>query len=1707
MSPAYSTGAPQQHSQPSRKGKRAWRKHVDIADVEAGLEEAREAEIKGGILADKPSEALFALDTTGSPAIQASYNKTHKPLMSDQILAQRSAIPPVDTHKRPFGVTDSVVQPSSKRRRADGVSPREYERLRQVAYGKQSVRDIINREEDTSSYDPWSAEPGAEAEDPRFSYLEKPMPIKAPVTLKEPPISLAASGKMLPAIPKPRPGASYNPLFQDWDALITSSGAKEVEAEKKRIAAAQAEEGLAKRIAAADKDAERETAYQAEDESVWEGIESDFDRADGIEKKRPQRKTPQERKKVEKRKEREKRDKTERKEKEKEKRERRIGELKAEVDRASKKINAKSREIAALADDQEKTDNTMLRRRRFGREFIPEAPLELVLPDELQDSLRLLKPEGNLLRDRFRNLLVRGRMETRKPITQPKKKRRTLTEKWTFKDFKVPIRMSSVDHGNEIEPAAAPAEQIAVDGSAGSDTDTGGPLKADSLTQDGPYVQHHTRSNSVKKPTTFKAVSVTKNFLAKAGTPAAPNVKVNGDNAAPQQPPKHLTDEELKQQYGIHLATRIQADGDGKEAKWADIDDDEDDWAPETIEWNDGTKITLSQNDPAALLAEEKAAAEAAKAQEEEQKKAKAAAQQKPTTTVGPNATVLKPRSAALAKAGGGLVLKAPAEKPTLVPKAAAPAPTKSPWAPLPVIEKVPPVEKTPPTHTSTPLPQENGILSPPLTRPPPPPALEIAADSFKRGSRDSQNDNVGRLYNAQSGNYEPANTGRRGSVRKDGSFRPPSVLQRGGFVQEVPAPREPSPALQTQRANQDEHAQMGRRESSTISADSGSQVRRHSTSRSSDLFEDRRGSQHSQAIQSPSTPIVGYSPAFQHTQLSQDARPTNGMPYQARAGSSAGGPPSERPDVAHMKQVMRERRDLAVKRRKEQEEREEAEKKERIRKKMEELGLEPLPEKKDATIKETKSIEKRPAEEIKAEKARDEKGEATNAVPRDIKQLPDSPSMASKSPPKPPAPHASGAPQQYGMIKVHSTSPMDRTQRINDALHVEKVKSPVQSQKVSPPGLEPRIEADKLEPSSLVNGITTQKPSDYLFPRSPELPNQQLAREARQQPWNNVPRDPYAGWNAQNVAREPNNVWGSSPQPRASGNGTFDRTIQRPQSRQQDQDRSPALAPIGPPKHLQPYKEPEGSSRGNNLSPAPAAEDSQTIPSFPPADAPQSRPSDMSGHLPNGEQKFALPDSVYGAPLAPKRLDQGQILSGKDQAGSAIAAWNNFQAISTRQDAEKRRQLQQQHEARVAEEARTGVRYEPQLPIMNETWKQVKVDEQGFKRTIVGVSKAQNPHGLATNIHTTAEIRSAPFVTSMDMASTMPSGLGRGSRFFPTAGRALHPYHQTTAPFSPFYRRNDSPPPPDSVLHPAFSPDTRQIIVRLPVESRVPKPKVRLPPSVITPLHSPQLVHVQPLAIRAASQPLVNNPSWQDRFNGLLGVKKAFSEKSPEKRTTQIMDFSATKEPLDIHRPQVQAAVTLPPRSELSGTAGLHVASKEWQDEEALFEPEPGSTPAVHFPLRIVQPAWSTPKQGPLKPVTRSKEVEVTSMEIFRLPDFFTRENLLLVFIKIVGMSTNKSKPMHPPTGYVPVQELPSHQGSPRQQNPVRGLKPQGKVFKSRESPENLDRSTKTSSNGPQKPVGITTPRNNYNSIPQSRTTNRASDRRPAAWGNITSH
>ena len=279
-------------------------------------------------------------------------------------MAQRSAVPAIDSHKRP-GITNGIIEPRSKKRKTNGVSPREYERLREVAYGSQTVKDVI-KTDDAPDYDPWIAKSDEEEQDPRFSYLEKAKPIRAPSTIKEAPISLAAGKGEVPAVPAPKPGTSYNPVFEDWDALLITEGQKEVEAEKKRLLEAAREQERLARIAAAENEPEYDNGVQTEEESAWEGFESEYEGAEWLKKKRSERKTPAERNRINRKKEAERREKWEKKEREKEKQERRV----AEIVKMAKE-EAKRRELMTVGGEtevQEEVDDRVLRRRKFGKD-------------------------------------------------------------------------------------------------------------------------------------------------------------------------------------------------------------------------------------------------------------------------------------------------------------------------------------------------------------------------------------------------------------------------------------------------------------------------------------------------------------------------------------------------------------------------------------------------------------------------------------------------------------------------------------------------------------------------------------------------------------------------------------------------------------------------------------------------------------------------------------------------------------------------------------------------------------------------------------------------------------------------------------------------------------------------------------------------------------------------------------------------------------------------------------------------------------------------------------------------------------------------------------------------------------------------------------------------------------------------------------------
>ncbi|KAI9705537.1 MAG: hypothetical protein M1836_006292 [Candelina mexicana] len=1234
-----------------------------------------------------------------------------------------------------------------------------------------------------------------------------------------------------------------------------------------------------------------------------------------------------------------------------------------------------------------------------------------------------------------------------KPVQDAEKSLREVDEVYTNGEFE---GQSGSEEGA--------IQHVHGDASGGSDTDTS---KADNLESSDRGLsrdQAYVRSDSFKKPASFKAVSVTKNFLAKTaggttpiskgvasstlpglsgtssqpvprprlvaksgsglrdaaprptsvstgtarGTGPDPNQVWNKNRPVQPPPPKQFTDEELKQQYGIHLATRLQADETGKEAKWADIDDDEDDWAPDTIEWNDGTKITLPNPD---ILAEEQAAAAALQAKRAEAERIKISTPQH-HSSVGPKATILKVGAPPSGQSkSGGLVLKGAVEKPTLVARPTPTTPVKSPWAPLPPVEKVPPVPMNPP-QSQQPTPRfsqrdPHGFEAMP---PPPSPAKEIAADDFNRSWRDGHIGNR-ELYNSQSGRYEPVSEGRRSSVRNDQGFRQPSVLQRPP-QHDHQGPAEPSAAFQTSRSGGIPDGGR-RRTSSNVSGGSGAIGRRVSFSKGQDMpptpqdphMQQRRGSQSAgplqsvpsprnispskQEYQSAQMPLHGHPPAQSNHRQSWHQRaspilnhthPTSphisGIPTASptqpqqgpnqEANASTTQPTETQNPVLMQQQLMRERRELAIKRRKEQEEKDEAEKKERIRLKLEALGMTGPNEAKEK-VESSAVVDNEP-----------KKADETTAVPSP-KSI-ESKTQGAKEPPKTKTDRAKL------LTKItpsaHHVTGQPGTPSSNNAIPPPpKAAEPRLSQVTEPPPVDTahqaslKDEAMSVTPGTDATSISREKPE--------EQPLKQVATS----------QDNFATWSKGGMTTHSTtgaNMWGPPNNDKALGNGTFSRGFTRLAPRQPSQQRQlpPVPGPIGPPTPPQRNSQPQTSPHGGDTS-LPQAQNENGSTSAqqkvsgttPPAQVGQNEFGKANQHT--GGQKYTSGPGPIAPPNGPANRAQQQRAQG-------VSAWKSFPAQVAREDAVEKQRAAELQTARLEEEARTGIRREAQQPTFKETWRQVAIDESVGQRQVVNVLKTSTGgHATETKppMITGRQIQPSP-VPAAPFSNSVPGNPSfsvRPSRFFPQSGRSIS--------YTPGYVPSASPPPPDSVTHPAYDGDINRPLVSLPVLK--PKPIVKLPPIPVAAIGLTE-------GTRAVSQPLVTPPSWQDKFNGLFGRKLS----SPPK-TSALAVNSSTKAPLDVPSVEIPATVSLP-RSEDGESTPRHIApvsddtfdvTSKATEETLLEEREFGSLPTVKLPLQAPPKAWQ-PVRSPYNPRSKSKFQKIVEAESIQPLVFDKKEN-----------------------------------------------------------------------------------------------------------------
>ncbi|KAF2873383.1 hypothetical protein BDV95DRAFT_592763 [Massariosphaeria phaeospora] len=1146
------------------------------------------------------------------------------------------------------------------------------------------------------------------------------------------------------------------------------------------------------------------------------------------------------------------------------------------------------------------------------------------------------------------------------------------------------------DAGDTASLEDAASQQAIADASGGSDTDISRPGSVDPLKE---RPGGHLRSNSVKKPASFKSVSVTKNFLAKSavstpvarpGEKAAPvgqtnasallsakprlvaksgsglgNVpravaKVNGagpgpdaskvwnkNQPVPTPPPKQFTDEELKQQYGIHLATRLQSDEASKEAKWADIDEDEDDWAPDTVQWMDGTKSTVAAVENEPPPPPPPAPEEAIPTPRKETPPVEAVrpppaptASTQPTISTGGTKTILKPGSHSQGSSSkSGSLGKGSSDKPTLVAKPSTAAP-KSPWASLPPVEKVSPIQINAPAQQppSTRFSQRDShgydTMPPPLT-----PAKEIAPDDFNRSWRDDRGNRE--LFNSHNGRYEPVNEMRRGSIR-DNSFRQqPSVLQRPSHD----GPAEPSAAFQTSRNSAEGPTWGRRRNSSNVSGGSGRRMsidRRAPDMPPMPANTQRRGSH---SVNGTDAGIPGTqrqtgpppkalhsdlpnSVPEQHATMTQISSPSTSQaqpasPFESVGSSSVNqdvvvqaAPTPIETAVEVQKRMMQEkieRARLGKQKEREREEKEEAERKERLRKKLEAMGL--------ADDHKSKSHSK----DLPIARSAERSPQKDKAVPVPI-----------QSPPKPPVPTSEGEVAQYGMMKVHQPHPVKKPYQSDPPL---KPSRGTETAKSFP---SPVKAAAEVQPQPAVQ--PTQPPSTFTREadnrnKLPAEQSQALAQQSEAGPPGLKPTQPPPAWTSSLPPQQSrpwssnvsSNVWGPpQAKDRALGNGTFDSAYNPTQPR------------AGPTQQLPPQPQ-----------------STQTAPlSLSSALKPQPSQSQTASNQPFSQQ--ATYKQVGAATPQNNSTSKPRLIAPPPTMG-----WGNFHAHIRRDDQDMALKSRQDFERMGGETFRPEIR---------ETY----TDQRGKSQTTLHTKVAGNPTAADTTkpgvSHPVAAAELKPKdevskpvheavvsqTTGSQAAHLATAQASRSSRFFPRPS-------ETTAQSSTNSNKQDSPPPPETESHPAFTSNSDHPVVKMPK----PSPRVRLPPPVTeSALPSAAPVSMPSHTQRLGAQPISQNPEWQVRFNNLFGKESVAVPTSVSKGPTPASSGSgkqgslaiaaSSKAPLDVRQSTAAATVSLPnsvvAKKTFVDDGSNESVTRSMAEEILLEEREFGSLPIVRL-------------------------------------------------------------------------------------------------------------------------------------------------------------
>ncbi|KAH7578762.1 Nop53 (60S ribosomal biogenesis) [Nakaseomyces glabratus] len=447
MAPLKVNERPAQYKQSSRKGKKAWRKNIDLTDIEKSIETQKDLEITHGTsdLASLQDTALFQVDEEGDIDLKKALIKRKqikKNLKSKEIL---------DSIKTASKIK-SVIHPRHQEHqtkeggKVQGVSKKELKKLLSLAGKIQGESKLKNRSDKdglvkSAAADLWNEEESHKVKLPsgiefkkkrdeipeeliKYSTTSWSIAEVKPKTLEHKPVKVAEYEDL------PHAGKSYNPDSKHWNSLIS----KEYESEKKREDARnkiQEYQAKIQRLMEVLDDKEEESSSEEDEEDEEDETEENTESADvtlGLSINpvvKNKKKTKYQKNKA-------------KRHEEKVKMHKEIKELKQQI-KELEKIEEIEQEVEKRHEEKDKKVKKEKKNKKgkLGTKYhILNEGLEVKFKDELSDSLRKVRPEGSLLYDTVRKLQSSGKVEARIPRTKGRRYKQKITEKWTYKDFK-----------------------------------------------------------------------------------------------------------------------------------------------------------------------------------------------------------------------------------------------------------------------------------------------------------------------------------------------------------------------------------------------------------------------------------------------------------------------------------------------------------------------------------------------------------------------------------------------------------------------------------------------------------------------------------------------------------------------------------------------------------------------------------------------------------------------------------------------------------------------------------------------------------------------------------------------------------------------------------------------------------------------------------------------------------------------------------------------------------------------------------------------------------------------------------------------------------------------------------------------------------------------------------------------------------------------